>query len=85
MQESVNHLLVDHVVGSLDPQYLKAHNKDYLGFTGEKTKTLIEYTMTAWCRVSTHHKMKARSTCRELWDQVFHVAACIRRLDTQQA
>ena len=43
-----------------------------MGFAGETTKTLIEYIRTAWCRVSTHHKMKARSAYREPWDQVYY-------------
>ena len=62
--------LVDRIVGSVNPQYLEARDKEYLGFTGEIAKTLIEYIRTDWCRVSTHHKMKARSTFREPWDQV---------------
>ena len=60
-QESVDVLLVDRIVGSVNTQYLRARNKDYPGFTGETTKILIEYSRTAWCRVSTHHKMKSRS------------------------
>ena len=67
-QESVDALLVGRIVGSVDPQYLEARNKDYLGFTGETPRTLIEYTRTDWCRVSTHQKMKARSAFREPWD-----------------
>ena len=59
-QKSVDHLLVDRIVGSVDPQYLEARSKDYLGFTKETTKPLIEYIRTDWCRVSTHHKMKTR-------------------------
>ena len=80
----VDPLLVDRIVGSVDPQYLEARNKEYMGFTGETTKTLIAYIRSAWYRVSTHHKMKARSAFREPWDQTFHVATYARRLDKQQ-
>ena len=79
-QKSVDHLLVDRIVGCVDPQYRKAHSKDYMGFAGETTTALIEYIMTAWCRISTNHKMKTRSNFRELWDQISH-ATYPQRLD----
>ena len=42
MQGSVDHLLINRIVGCVDSQSLEARNKDYMGFTGEMTKTLIE-------------------------------------------
>ena len=64
-QESMDHLIVQRVVASVDPQYLKARNKDYMGLAGEMTKTLIAYIRTAWCRASTHHKKEVRAVFRE--------------------
>ena len=77
-QESVNSLLVDRIVGSVNPQYLEVRNKEYTGFAGETTKTLIAYIRTAWCRVSTQYKMKARNAFREPWDQTSHIATYAR-------
>ena len=56
MQELVDHLLIEHIVGSVDPQYLEVRNKENTGFAGETTRTLITYIRQALCIVSTHHK-----------------------------
>ena len=82
-QESVDSLLVDHIVGSVDPQYLEVLNKKHMGFAGETTKTLITYIRTAWCRVSTHNKMKARSAFRGPWYLTSHVVTYAWRMDAQ--
>ena len=77
-QESVDYLLVDCIVDCVYPQYPEARNKDYMGFAGETTYTLIEYTRTAWCHVSTYNKTKARGVFREPWDQVSHITTYVR-------
>ena len=81
----MDHLLVDHIAGYVDPQYLDVRSKDYMGFAGETAQILIEYIRTAWYRVSTRHKMETRSAFREPWDQVFHIATYAQRPEKQQA
>ena len=65
IQESVGHLIIDHIIVSVDYQYIEARNKDYTCFSNETTKTNIAYISQAWCRVSTHHKKSARGAFME--------------------
>ena len=83
MQESVDHLLVERIIGSVNPQYLKARNKEYTGSVGETTKILIAYIRTAWYRVSTYNKKAVRGASREPWNQNSHILAYAQRLDKQ--
>ena len=46
-QQSVDHLLMDRTVSSIDPQFLVARNLDYTGFPNETTKILIAFIRQA--------------------------------------
>ena len=46
-QESVNHLLIERIVNSVNSQYPKARNKECMGFAKNTTKTLTAYIRQA--------------------------------------
>jgi hypothetical protein len=59
LQEAVTTIGVQHIIDSVEEQYIKELNKDYFGYTNQTIKMLLTHLHTNWCKVMTKERTHA--------------------------
>eukprot|EP00804_Cyclotella_cryptica_P004374 CCRYP_006791-RA/>CCRYP_006791-RA protein AED:0.57 eAED:0.53 QI:0/0/0/1/1/1/2/0/356 len=84
-QEAVDALIVDKIVReAVDPTYVKELDDDYVGYSGQTIKSIIQHLRTEWCIVTTLEKKQAAQAFHVQWDFTSHITKFARELDKQQ-
>eukprot|EP00804_Cyclotella_cryptica_P026879 CCRYP_017595-RA/>CCRYP_017595-RA protein AED:0.44 eAED:0.44 QI:0/-1/0/1/-1/1/1/0/180 len=59
-QEAVDAVIVDKIVReAIDPTYIEELEDDYVGYSGQTIKTIVQHLRTEWCIVTTLEKKQA--------------------------
>jgi hypothetical protein len=53
LQEAVTSIGVQHIIDSIEEQYVKELNEDYFGYANQTIKSLLAQLCTNWCKVMT--------------------------------
>ena len=84
-QEAVDALIVDKIVReAVDPTYVEELDDDYVGYSGQTIKTIIQHLRNEWCIVTTLEKKQAAQAFHAKWDLASHITKFARELDKQQ-
>ena len=84
-QEAVDALIVDKIVrDAVDPTYIEELEDDYVGYSGQTIKTIVQHLRTEWCIVTTLEKKQAAQAFHVQWDFTSHITKFARELDKQQ-
>ena len=84
-QEAVDALIVDKIVReAVDPTYVEELEDDYVGYSGQTIKTIVQHLRTEWCIVTTLEKKQAAKAFHVQWDLTSHITKFARELDKQQ-
>ena len=84
-QEAVDSLIVDKIVReAVDPTYVEELEDDYVGYSGQTIKTIVQHLRTEWCIVTTLEKKQAAQAFHVQWDFTSHITKFARELDKQQ-
>ena len=84
-QEAVDALIVDKIVReAVDPTYVEELEDDYVGYSGQMIKTIVQHLRTEWCIVTTLEKKQATQAFHIQWDFTCHITKFARELDKQQ-
>jgi hypothetical protein len=84
-QEAVDALIVDKIVrDAVDPTYVEELEDDYVGYSGQTIKTIVQHLRTEWCIVTTLEKKQAAQAFHVQWDVASHITKFARELDKQQ-
>ncbi len=59
LQEAVTTIGVQHIIDSIEEQYIKELNKDYFGYANQTIKTLLTHLRMKWCKVMTKERTNA--------------------------
>ena len=78
-------LIVDKIVReAVDPTYVEELEDDYVGYSGQTIKTIVQHLRTEWCIVTTLEKKQAAQAFHVQWDFTSHITKYARELDKQQ-
>jgi hypothetical protein len=84
-QEAVDALIVDKIVReAVDPTYVEELEDDYVGYSGQTIKTIVQHLRAEWCIVTTLEKKQAAQAFHVQWDCTSHITKFARELDKQQ-
>ena len=84
-QEAVDAIIVDKIVReAVDPTYVEELEDDYVGYSGQTIKTIVQHLRTEWCIVTTLEKKQAAQAFHVQWDFTCHITKFARELDKQQ-
>eukprot|EP00804_Cyclotella_cryptica_P021921 CCRYP_000872-RA/>CCRYP_000872-RA protein AED:0.59 eAED:0.39 QI:0/0/0/1/1/1/2/0/327 len=85
IQEAVDALIVDKLVReAVDPTYVEELEDDYVGYSGQTIKTIVQHLRTECCIVTTLEKKQAAQAFHVQWDFTSHITKFSRELDKQQ-
>ena len=68
----------------MDEEYLGELKKDYVGYSDETAKSLINHLKKMWCKITTLEMGKALGGFRAPWDMTSNITTYKRHLDTAQ-
>jgi hypothetical protein len=51
LQEAITNIGVQHIIVSVEEQYIEELNKDYFGYANQTIKSLLKHLCTNWCKV----------------------------------
>jgi hypothetical protein len=84
-QEAVDAIIVERIVSEVvDATYVEELEDDYIGYTSQTIKTIIQHLKTEWCTVTTLEKKIAMAAFNLHWDFTTHITKFARELDKQQ-
>jgi len=84
-QEAVDALIVNKIIcKAIDPMYVKELEDDYMGYSGQTIKTIVQHLQTEWCIITTLEKKQAAQAFHVQWDLTSHITKFARELDKQQ-
>ena len=85
LQEAVDSIIVDRIVREvIDAAYVEELEDDYVGYSGQTIKTIVQHLRTEWCIVTTLEKKQAAQAFHVQWDFTCHITKFARELDKQQ-
>ena len=84
MMNEADDILVQHVVDSVNEQYIDELKKDYVGYSDQTCKTILSHIKSKWCKITTREKTKALAVFRQPWDRVTNITSYERALDKGQ-
>ncbi len=64
LQEAVTTIGVQHIIDSIEEQYVKELNEDYFSYANQNIKKLLAHLRMKWCKVMT----KERTNATEAFD-----------------
>jgi hypothetical protein len=84
-QEAVDAIIVERIVSEIvDSTYVEELEDDYIGYSSQTIKTIIDHLKTEWCTVTTLEKKQASEAFNLQWDYTTHITKFARELDKQQ-
>jgi flagellar hook-associated protein FlgK len=84
-QEAVDAIMVERIVSEVvDSTYVEELEDDYIGYSSQTIKTIIDHLKTEWCTVTTLEKKQASEAFNLQWDFTTHITKFARELDKQQ-
>eukprot|EP00804_Cyclotella_cryptica_P030544 CCRYP_014827-RA/>CCRYP_014827-RA protein AED:0.57 eAED:0.57 QI:0/0/0/0.5/1/1/2/0/398 len=84
-QEAVDALIINKLVHeAVDPTYIEELEDDYVGYSGQTIKTIVQHLRTEWCIVTTLKKKQAAQAFHVQWDFTSHITKFAREFDKQQ-
>ena len=84
-QEAVDAIIVERIVSEVvDPTYVEELEDDYIGYSTQTIKTIIQHLKTEWYSVTTLERKQARDVFSLQWDYTTHITKFARELDKQQ-
>jgi hypothetical protein len=85
LQEAATNIGVQHIIDSVEEQYIEELNKDYYGYANQIIKTLLTHLRTKWCKVMTKEHTNATEAFYQAWiPTTIHIITFGRQLDKQQ-
>eukprot|EP00804_Cyclotella_cryptica_P016612 CCRYP_001943-RA/>CCRYP_001943-RA protein AED:0.49 eAED:0.52 QI:0/0/0/1/0/0/3/0/229 len=82
-QEAANALIADKIVrDAINPTYVEELEDNYVGYSGQMMKTIVQHLRTKWCIV-TPQKQTAQAFHAQ-WDLMSHITKFARELNKQQ-
>ena len=72
------------IVAAMDLQYTAQLDKEYVGFTNETIKMVLEHVWGKWCKVTTAKRTEALVNFHQIWYIYKHVNNFALRLKKQQ-
>jgi hypothetical protein len=67
LQEALANIGVQHIINSVEEQYVKELNEDYFGYANQTIKSLLKHLCTHWCKVMTKKRMDATEPFYHTW------------------
>ncbi len=67
LQKAVTTIWVQHIIDSIEEQYIGEHNEDYFGYANQTIKTLLTHLRTKWCKVMTKERTDATEAFYQAW------------------
>eukprot|EP00804_Cyclotella_cryptica_P015621 CCRYP_003615-RA/>CCRYP_003615-RA protein AED:0.62 eAED:0.37 QI:0/0/0/0.5/1/1/2/0/406 len=84
-QEAVDAVIVEKIVREgVDSPYIEELDDDFIGYSTQTVKTLIEHLRREWCIVTTLERKQAAAAFHIQWDLTSHITKFARDLDKQQ-
>ena len=84
-QEAVDAVIVDKIVREgVDASYIEELDDDFIGYSAQMIKTLIEHLRCEWCIVTTMERKQTAAAFHIQWDLTSHITKFARDLDKQQ-
>ena len=84
-QEAIDALIVSKIVHkAIDPTYIEELENDYVGYSGQTIKTIVQHLRDEWCIVATLEKKQAAQAFHVQWDMTSHITKFARELNKQQ-
>jgi hypothetical protein len=85
LQEAVTTIGVQHIIDSIEEQYVKELNKDYFGYANQTIKMLLTQLHIKWCNVMTKERTTATEAFYQAWvPSTTHIITFGHQLDKQQ-
>jgi hypothetical protein len=67
LQETVTTIGMQHIIDSIEEQYVEELNEEYFGCANQTTKTIINHLRTNWCKVTTKERTDATKAFYHAW------------------
>jgi hypothetical protein len=67
LQEAVTNIGVQHIIGSVEEQYIKELNKEYFEYANNTIKSVLRHLQTSWCKVMTREHTDATKAFYQSW------------------
>ena len=84
-QEAVDAVIVEKIVREgVDAPYIEELDDDFIGYSTQTVKTLIEHLRREWCIVTTLERKQAAAAFHIQWDLTSHITKFARDLNKQQ-
>jgi uncharacterized membrane protein YgcG len=85
LQEAVTTIGVQHIINSVEDQYVEELNKDYFGYANQTIKMLLTHLHTKWCKVMTKECTNASEAFYQAWiPSTTHIITFGCQLNKQQ-
>jgi hypothetical protein len=85
LQEAVTNIGVQHIIDSVEEQYIKELNKEYFGYANNAIKSVLHHFRTNWCKVMTRERTDATKAFYQAWvPNMTHIITFDRQLTKQQ-
>ena len=68
----------------MEEEYLGKLKKDYVGYSDETAKSLLNHLNTTWCKITTLEKGKALGVFCAPWDMTSNITTYKRHLEKAQ-
>eukprot|EP00804_Cyclotella_cryptica_P022417 CCRYP_021145-RA/>CCRYP_021145-RA protein AED:0.48 eAED:0.36 QI:0/0/0/0.66/1/1/6/0/1537 len=84
-QEAVNALIVKKIVHKdVNATYIEELDNDFIGYSTQMVKSLIEHLCCRWCIVTTLERNQAAAAFHIQWNLMSHITKFARDIDKQQ-
>ena len=84
-QESTDSIIVERVVTeAVDEIYVEELEDEYIGYSNQTIKSLIQHLKDEWCIVTTLEKKRALTAFHLTWNWTRHITGLAKELDRQQ-
>ena len=84
-QEALDAVIVERITQEIvDSTYVEELEDEFIGYSTQTIKTLIQHLKNEWCVVSTLEKKQALDAFNFEWDVTSHITKYARELDKQQ-
>eukprot|EP00804_Cyclotella_cryptica_P015207 CCRYP_000733-RA/>CCRYP_000733-RA protein AED:0.43 eAED:0.26 QI:0/0/0/1/1/1/3/0/840 len=84
-QEAVDAVIIEKIVREgVDAPYIEELDNDFIGYSTQTVKSLIEHLCCKWCIITTLERKQAAAAFHIQWDLTSHITKFARDLDKQQ-
>ncbi len=85
LQEAVISIGVQHIIDSVEEQYIKELNEEYFGYANNTIKSVLHHLRTNWCKVMKRECTDATKAFYQAWvPNMTHITTFGRQLTKQQ-